>query len=630
MGKIKLLDEKVINLIAAGEVVERPASVVKELLENSIDAGATNIVVKATNGGLENITIIDNGSGMDEEDALLALTQHATSKISDASDLENINSLGFRGEALASISAVAEIELESKTEGTKAVKLRSNNKDRVLLTSTKTTPGTNISISKLFANIPARQKFMRSTSTEWGHLQDMFISLALINLGAHLELYHNDKLIYRLPATTKFSERVFDIWGERVAEQLYEVQVEQNGMQLTAYLGSPDIARKDRKLQYIYVNNRHVTDRSLGKAIMETYRGFIHKDLQPVYFAMLHLPTSQVDVNVHPRKQEVRFSNLQQIYHFVFTSLRSTLEKSTKGALLSRIGDSTAIINEGHNERVPEQDDTDSVSQVPQFLSPNRSNSGGYTLNDNRRAYSANPNITQSLNFTKELLGSAQASSSETSAGKASVSAMPAATATSPFSGNFSNQYLQVFGTYIIYQQDDNVIFVDQHAAAEKVLYEKLMLNVNQQGNPLLVPEIIELDAEDKRQVIGKIDELAKIGLQVADFGGNSIQVTAKPAVTPNLNSEKFLQELTAHTRASGAEDETLLTVIPNPALHLTIATMACHGAIRAGQILTQPEMRQLISDLAACAFPYNCPHGRPVSWVLSRYELGKNFKRTI
>ncbi|MCA9379223.1 DNA mismatch repair endonuclease MutL, partial [Candidatus Dojkabacteria bacterium] len=345
MGKIHVLDQNTINMIAAGEVVERPASVVKELVENSIDAGATKITVSIKNGGIDEITVTDNGQGISAEDAELAFTQHATSKITSASDLENIFTLGFRGEALASISSVSRVELDTKTEATPATKVVVENSQSGSKTSNKATTGTTISVFDLFRHIPARKKFLRTPATELSHVQEMFISLALVNLQVHFELIHNGKLLLRLPAVENFNERVFAIWNAQVAENLYESHVEIPGGKIHLYIGKPEAGRKDRKLQYLFVNKRHVSDRILSKAVIEGYTGFLPGGIYPVYFIMLELDPKVVDVNVHPRKLEVRFDNSGQIFGAVKNAVSQALTTNTKRDLMSRVssGDRTSF-----------------------------------------------------------------------------------------------------------------------------------------------------------------------------------------------------------------------------------------------------------------------------------------------
>jgi len=616
MGKIKLLPAELINLIAAGEVVERPASVVKELVENSIDANATRIVINIEEGGSKKIEIVDNGVGMDKEDAVLALTQHATSKLTTAQDLSNIHTLGFRGEALASISSVAKVEIDTKTKGDEAVKL-SNYKDKMeFLSSSRVDTGTTITVHNLFKDIPARQKFLRSQDTEFGHILTLVQSLGLANLGVHFELYHNSKLVLRLPATNSFSERVFNIWNSTIAEGLYQVDIEKPGYSITLAIGKPDIGRKDRKLQFLFVNKRLISDRLVQKAIAEAYKGYLHRDLYPVYFVFLNIDPTLVDVNVHPRKQEVRFNNTQQVYSFVYGSIRNLIESSTKKELSERL----------HVESVGRAD-------VPSFIKQNaydqNFNSGSHR-GDHKGSggsYKAvspvgkERAVNYSLDFTKELL---KESSSFADSGSTDFSISNNEHAGSSNSLPSYFRPYQLFNTYIVYEKDDSVVFVDQHAAAEKILYEKFKdRSDSSRPAPLLVPLVLDLLPGEKEQILKKEEVLKSIGIEVSDFGGDSLQILSLPELTPKLRIKDFLEELLSK---EAEEKDNGLT----KDAHYTIATLACHGAIRAGQPLTESEMRQILSDLNRCKDPYNCPHGRPVSWVLAKSSIEKEFVRKL
>lgn len=603
MGKIHLLDENVINLIAAGEVVERPASIVKELMENSIDAGATEVIVKIVNGGLDEITIIDNGEGMDAEDAKNAFVQHATSKIKDADDLHNINSMGFRGEALASISSVSDIHLDTMTADTNPVGLRIISGKIEALNSNKKSRGTVLSIQNLFGNVPARRKFLRGIDTEFGHIQETFISIALAHLDIRFELHHQGKVAYELPVAKTFGERIFGIWNSTTAKNLYEAEAEINGIKLQMYLGSPEAGRKDRKLQYVFVNNRSISDRTLTKAVAEAYRGFLHKDLQPLYFVKISMPNDLVDVNVHPRKLEVRFQDPQMMYRTVYNAVRSVLEQKTKSSLMERI----------------------ESANPPTFLSPRAQNdtprTGGPFSREQQSFHTSfeRPKVSTSLDFSRSLLQHERPLIEELAAETHTATDYIADTSS-------AINPVQVFATYIVYQQGEDVIFIDQHAAAEKIEYEKLMNDLEiKTTKPLLIPAIIDLLPFEHQKILENIVNLAEVGLVVADFGGNSIQVVSVPQNLPQIDYGAMLKEIVGELNEAPDKAD-----LEHTLSHHIIATMACHGAIRAGQVLTQAQMVQVIQDLGKCVQPYNCPHGRPVSWVLTRTDLEKNFKRII
>ncbi|MBL8015010.1 MAG: DNA mismatch repair endonuclease MutL [Candidatus Doudnabacteria bacterium] len=597
MGKIQILDEKLVNLIAAGEVVERPASVVKELMENSLDAAATKIIVRVRQGGKEDIQIEDNGSGIEPDDLPLTLTQHATSKIKTVGDLDKIFTLGFRGEALASIGSVADVRIESKTEVSAASSISSGSK--TISKAARGNTGTTITVSGLFRHIPARLKFLKTDNTEFNHIYDTFVNTALTQLSVHFELYNEGKLVLRLPAATEFTDRVQDIWDKNIATNLYQTTVPVYGGEAILFLGKTEIARKDRKLQYLFINNRYVTDRGIQKAISDGYSGFINRELYPVYFAKLTLDPNVVDVNVHPRKLEVRIDNAQQLFGQIRNAVADTLARSTKADMLSKIAANTEL-------------PTNQESTFTGF----KPTSSSYTPKTNTypstKSYLPKANNEPPVRPTQFLL------SDSATAATATIEDSP-------------RNLLQLFNTYIVYQNGAEVVFIDQHAAAEKITYEKLRNQINHsRSRPLLTPLVIELESTKfKNEVIELQEELKQMGLEVSDFGGKSIQVSALPELTPHLNVASFLQELVGRNDPGVDWPALSQTGIPQTT-HIRIATMACHGSIRAGQRLSAPEMQQLISDLAKCELPYNCPHGRPVSWVLSQSDLEHNFRRTL
>jgi DNA mismatch repair protein MutL len=592
MGRIQKLSPELINLIAAGEVVERPASVVKELVENALDAGATQIVIRVEEGGGKLIQVVDNGRGMDSVDAEAAFEQHATSKIAALEDLQRIATLGFRGEALASIAAVSEIEMHTKTEPEPATKITIIEQKISSSLSPHAQTGTDIQIRNLFAALPGRKKFLRTAQTEFGHLTNIVVEAALAHPEVRFELYHDGRLIHRLPAASDAAARASEIWSQFKPSDFYHAEVVDNALKLEAWVGKPDVARKDRKVQFVFVNERPVSDRLIQRAASDAFKGFIHRDLQPVYLLKLTLDPEEVDVNVHPRKQEVKFANSQHVYLVVMRTLRDLLAQQTKSELLERLAPESA----------PEAD----------LITPSFVRQPSTTFAP-QKIYASPIGPQAGLNFTAHLLKSSSPSYSHAD--------LPAAPLLRP---------LQLFMTYIVYQQGEEVIFIDQHAAAEKILYEKLMSQAaNQKSSPMLVPEVLEFSAQEKRQLLEQQDELVKIGLEIEDFSGHSVKIAAKPELTPNLRTREFLQDLLHHQQTFDDNAE-LLKEIGNPKLHHLVATAACHGSVRAGQRLSEPEMQQIIADLAKCQYPYNCPHGRPVSWQLARTELEKNFKRII
>lgn len=617
MGKIKILDEKTVKLIAAGEVVERPASVLKEILENSLDAGADRIIVNLKEGGKELIEVIDNGAGMDSADAIMAFSMHATSKIEHGDDLLAISSYGFRGEALASIAAVSTIKL-STFNGEESAGIFAEHGQIANQPGAKFDQGTQIRVENLFSNLPARAKFLRSTPTELTNCQEVFIALALSRTDVDWSLSHNDRELLRLPQTSNLQERIFAIWPD-FGRKSYVYEWTRGNLKISAALGSPEAARKDRKQQYLLVNGRAVQDRTVQKAISEAYRGFIHRDLQPAYVIHLQLPAQEVDVNVHPRKLEVKFAEPQAVYMAVLTSVRDQLEQKTKQSMSERLAGSSDVFTPAPEPEIAFKSPISAEKSSSQYKSPYSHGKGNsQLLKQHSFEWShSSPSSQTTLQRAAEV-----APERETQGSKE----------ISPFYG--INPW-QLWGTYIVYELNQQLVVVDQHAAAEKVRYEKLRAQLGHpQIQKLLVPDIVELLPEIKSAALANADTLSKLGLELSDFGGTSIQVTGKPAPTPHLDVKHMLEELFTDSSKLNIErsdsDDLTDWEQTNPKLHLLIATTACHGSIRAGQLLTVQEMRQLLQDLAQCKYPYNCPHGRPVSWQLTRRELEQNFKRII
>lgn len=639
MSKVKKLDPSTIKLIAAGEVVERPASALKEILENSLDAGATKIEVHLIDGGKSLIHVIDNGVGLSAEDARLAFEMHATSKIESSADLLAISSFGFRGEALASIAAVSKVELNTFSENEPTSVTYEN------FTFTKVAPkrfvtGTEIKIHNLFGSLPARAKFLRSAATEFAACQDVFTGLALSRIDVDWQLTHNGRETLRLPNALNLSERVFGIWPD-LSKKSYVLNTTRADMQISGLIGTPEAARKDRKQQIILVNGRAVQDRILQKAVSEAFRGFLHRDLYPAYVIRLDLSPEKVDVNVHPRKQEVKFADSQQVYMLAMTSIRDLITAESKKSMQERLEVQDSLSNNTPLEVVKVHENNEQnkgfKSQTTNYLKSYATQNNPRQLNSPQLKFNASPS-----SYLNNRLDSSQSGVNQTDT---LHSAERETHNQQTILGFNSFHPWQLWATYIVYEHEENVIFVDQHAAAEKIRYEKLRKEL---GTPkkqkLLVPEIIELTAEIHEKVLNNLQALDKIGLEVNDFGGNSIQVTAKPEIITNLDVEKLVNQLFKDkaelnikiSESRNAEiieskvDDLTDWEQTNPDLHMLIATAACHGSIRAGQKLSVPEMQQILIDLNKCQYPYNCPHGRPVSFVMSKKEVESQFKRII
>jgi DNA mismatch repair protein MutL len=598
MGKIQTLSKNLINLIAAGEVVERPASVVKELVENSIDAKASEITINISDYGKEIIEVIDNGIGMDRDDAGKAFLQHATSKISSEDDLQNILTMGFRGEALASISSVAEsIEVETKTVQDEPVALQIEQTNFLDKPSGKSSNGTRITINKLFQNVPARKKFLKADNTELRYIINTFNEIALSNLEIRFELQHNNKLLYRLPQAKNIKDRIFDIYSGSITNGLFdEKKLETESYQIKALICKPEAARKASPIQYISMNGRSITNKAILAAVNQAYQGFIHKDLKPYFFLFIHIDPKLVDVNVHPRKLEVRFENQDQIFKDVFRLVRATLESVTKSNVVSSL--------------------TESVNSLPTRNLSSYTPSSSKPKTSSVQQFRSSGNVNDAISFSKFLI--------ETSK-EAPIEFEHETLSNEPIIP------LQYFNTFITYEKGGELIFVDQHAAAEKILFEKLLFNINGVSTkPLLVPEIVELKSADKAEVMKLKPEFEKIGIILEDFGGSSIQVLEIPEQIKSLDLYNYIYEILNNEEDfSKLELEYKGRSLPTE-LYNILALTACHGSVRAGQKLNTTEMLEIINNLSKLENPQSCPHGRPTIWKLPKSSIEKNFKRII
>ncbi len=603
MGKIKVLSQELINMIAAGEVVERPSSVVKELIENSVDAQSTEIFVYIENSGEDLIHIKDNGVGMNQDDAKMALVQHATSKIKDKTDLENILTLGFRGEALASISSVSEKTIIlTKAENADGVRVEAVSKNISVNQLNLSTCGTEVKIYGLFNNIPARKKFLKSPNTELKHIINTFIEVALPYTNIHFELYHNSKLIYRLTKTSDIKTRIYEIWGKKVAQDFLNIELQDSDIH--GLLQIPETAQQKAPIQFSFINNRYIKSNLINAAVRQAYNGYIHRDLKPNFILFLKLNPKEVDINVHPRKLEAKFSNDQFIFNKVHSFTKYALEKHTKAKLANAF--------KKDEDRV-----TDPTFLQEQNQKPYQTNSNNQKIN---HTFTTNTfkgtRIKEAMSFTRQLFA---------------LNDLGLGNAPETPTDFIGYKPFQVFSTYICFENEKNeLIFIDQHAAAEKITFEKLIKTVNNPSTkPLLVPEIINFKSTaDKNEIVLKIDELAKIGIIISEFTDKSVQVTEIPEILTTLNIQDTVNDILTDNPEILSTYNSKYKV--SKELYLFIASAACHSSIRAGQKLEENEMLNIIKELLLLDEPGNCPHGRPTMWKISKTEMEKNFVRNL
>jgi len=576
--RIRLLAEVVANRIAAGEVVERPASVVKELVENSLDAGAKKVEVSVERGGRSLIRVTDDGHGMGPEDALLALERHATSKIRDAADLLGIRTFGFRGEALPSIASVSRFTLKTKEadslEGTEVV----IDGGKIIRAGQTGCPnGTSIEVKQLFAHVPGRRKFLRTEETEWGHIEQGIRLTALARPDVSWVLRRDGAVFWQDSARSGLEERLTAVFGKEWKSSVLPLEVEDGGMRLKGYIGRPGVSRATRAEQILFVNGRPIQSMSLNAALLEGYHNALMRGRFPVAVLFLEMDPAGVDVNVHPAKREVRFRQDGDVRRFVSGAVAEVLRGGAVGPLPMPMGISTGVGGVST---------THSTSNQP------------------------SPLISATL-ATPALVEKSLGLEVETTPG------IPAGW-----------RYLGVVDhLYLVAEKDRGVVLIDQHAAHERILFEQLLKQVAREevsGQRLLYPVTVEFPPVQAQFLKNRIEDLGKVGLGISPMGGNSFLIDALPPRIKTLAVEDFIRGVVADLETGGAgtrQDRKLSEEV--------IAKTVCRHAIKANDRLTEQEGVRLLADLLDCELPYTCPHGRPTMILLSKAELERKFGRT-
>ncbi|NIS61561.1 MAG: DNA mismatch repair endonuclease MutL [Proteobacteria bacterium] len=575
-SKIRILSEDLIVKIAAGEVVERPASVVKELIENSIDAGATSIICDIKAGGMESILVVDNGYGMSREDALLATERYATSKVRKEEDLYAIQTLGFRGEALPSIASVSKMRLITRDVTSQVgIEVYREAGIEVSVCDAGSPVGTSVEVKNLFYNTPVRRRFMKSVNTEFFHIHRVVNQMALSKPTIQFRLVHDGREILNVPKTNDPSIRIEAILGRETYEGLTPVEFRDETVALMGYIGKPMLTLSTAKSIFTYVNGRFVRDRTVNRSIFDAYRALIPRDRYPVAVLFIDLSPHRIDVNVHPTKREIRFRDQEKVYRSIHLALLSRLKAVPGDARISRAIEAywqEKGVHGGIREETGEYGQTEGKDGGRSLMFPE---------------------------FFRE--------------------AQPGGFYTSLFPLG------QIGGTYIVCHGPQGLVIIDQHAAHERVLFEKLK---HQFGNAavvrqvLLFPHVMELSpAED--QILGVYkDELEKLGMEIEAFGGTTFAVKSVPQVVAGEDIESLVKDIIGELASEGrslqgaAMTEKVFTII------------ACHGAIRGNRALRDEEMQTLLGDLEKIDFATTCPHGRPIFSEIDYPHLDKLFKR--
>ena len=719
MGNIVLLDDLTINKIAAGEVIERPASVVKEMVENSIDAGATAITVEIKNGGISFIRITDNGKGIAKDDTEIAFERHATSKIRTANDIETIHSMGFRGEALASIAAVANVELVTKTEkdeiGTRVVVEAGKVLEHEEI-GCKT--GTSITVKNLFFNTPVRYKFLKKDFTESGYIEDAITRLALVNPHIAFKLINSGKTIIQTNGNGDVQAVIYGIYGKNIAENVLKVDYTYEDIHITGVIGKPEIARSNRSNQLFFVNNRYVKDKALSGAIEKAFKGLLTIGKYAFSILNIDMDPAKVDVNVHPAKLEVRFADDSKIFKSVYHAVNDTLLKNdlikgsekpeegfvntqntslfgnrvspttealqknrfngllelqrkikedlekSKAELNSKSEEENKLLNTVKNIENPLENKASNVEETKQDIKVEESEATKDITTeepkikieqleeaskeiDKQIENIANENIkdTPKTSFDEMYFkifgtkppkpeGDEDSNKDENEIEDSAHLLKPNEVENTNLFDNIEDDYKYkpqykfvgiVFNTYIIFEMDNEMYIMDQHAAHERIMFEKVKKNYYsdeaKDSQLMLLPDIITLTHKEMDIAKENMDLFRKAGFIIDEFGENTIKISGTPSICVDLNTRELfletLDEINAVARTAKQEKENRF-----------LATIACKSAVKAHMVLTKEEVESLMDELLKLTNPFTCPHGRPTVIKMSKYEIERKFER--
>jgi len=608
-GTIRVLSEQVANKIAAGEVVERPASVAKELIENAIDSGATQIDVEVTAGGRKLVAVRDDGTGMDGDNALLSVERHATSKIRDVDDIENISTLGFRGEALAAIAAVSRFRMatgtKGQTPGTEMLIVGGKLQD---VREIGVPAGTSVEVRDLFFNVPARRKFLRSHQTELSHLRDGFILEALSHPEIGMSFTVDGHETYRLASGARFHDRLHELFGPDYVKQLCGVKGRSAEVAVSGYTSLPALNRADRNEQYVFVNRRPTTAGVIAYAVREAYRTLLPKDRHPSLFLFITMDPGLVDVNVHPTKKEVRFRHPGEVRDSVIEAIQQALRRSAPG-----VGEaaapltSTSDLRDAGGSRVQAADTRLHIDDLP----PTR------TFQYPRLSATADEGRRPGDQAQAETDGPAPRTGTPPPAeGADKIGEAP---------WSWCRVLGQVGSLYVVLETEDGLVLMDPHAAHERVLFEAFMSAVlaeNAGSQSLLMPETVELRPKDAVRVRDNLELLKSMGFGISEFGGDAFVVDALPACLSATSAPGVLIAVSQALEQAGARGG------KGRWKEEAIAQAACKAAVKARDALKLEEIERLVVDLAQAEMPYTCPHGRPTLIFMSFRDLNKKFGR--
>lgn len=652
MGNIIILDENTANKIAAGEVIERPASVIKELVENSIDAGADNISVEIRNGGISFIRVIDNGSGISEDDVEMSFERHATSKIRSVDDLDSITSMGFRGEALASIAAVSDIQLTTRVKSSvQGVSVNVKGGCVLEIKPVGCPIGTSLAVRELFFNTPARYKFLKKDSTEAGNIADVLNRIALGYPDISFKMVSNGSVLFHTPGNNDLKSTVFSIYGAETAKHLLPVNYEDEHVKITGYIGKAEIARSNRNHQSVFVNRRYIRNRTISSAIDSAYSTFLMKNKHPFVLIDIRLNPATVDVNVHPSKMEVKFSNEQDIFRAVYHVINGTL--LSQSTIRTLPGSDNAPGNNNYSEKQAYSTKSDYAtkstnSTKPAYTFSEKQNiQPAYTQQDfehvrkeldrkreeaiSGKSYEASVasdvTTTSEVSATSETLQKDVGQELQRYESTGSEAAPSVGERTAAYS-LFNNARIigQAFSTYILLEAEECLFLLDQHAAHERIRYEELKSAYDKKEplSQMLISGVpVELTPSEYQFALAESAFFESMGFSFESFGQNVILLRAVPFVQDNTDTNKLFLEILEFVMSDRKGEKSIIA-------DETLYTMACKSAVKANKKMSEPEIQALLDRLSELENPYTCPHGRPAILKLRQYELEKLFKRIV
>lgn len=598
---IKILDELTANKIAAGEVVERPASAVKEMVENSIDAGSTRIEVEIEDGGLRLIRIADNGCGMSKNDAQLSLARHATSKIQTAEDLTKVSTLGFRGEAIPSIASVSRFTvITRRAEDLEGTRVCVEGGQTTEVSAIGCPAGTSITVRDLFFNTPARLKYLKTTATEAGQIVDIVNRLALAYPHISFRLQHNGRQMLATTGTGDGRETIASIYGAEVAKQLLQIEGSRNLYRVSGYIAKPSVYRKNRNHETIFVNGRFIRSRLISRALEDAYQSLLPTGAYPIGVIAVELPSTEVDVNVHPTKSEVKFQKERDIFLLIYHTVKAAMQ-------------SACLIPENPKEDKPNQDEQ-AYSIQPLLLHEETG-----ATRDNMVRFPSEREVSQYQQPVSTFVRDPSFNQfPPTSTPQEKVISVENTAQTFPLMQPIG----QIDNTYIVVQGIDGMYLIDQHAAHERILYEKLMRKRQTGNQPLLVPWVWETTMQEALNIRENVSVFHELGFTIEDFGTKSFRVCAMPLGIPTALLNEILHDFLQVLMETGRQQSALKKQ------EMLLITAACKAAIKAHAKLSMSEMLALIQQLADTENPFTCPHGRPTIIHFSGHDLARRFKR--